>query len=343
MKLFSTLLFVFICNLIIAQNQLSGKIFEVTEKGDTSALTGATLYWLKTNIATNSDVNGNYSLNKTPESSTLVIAFVGFENDTSVIDTSQIHVDFYLSNAKTLKAIEVVYRKKSSEYSYIDPMKMEMLTQKELAKAACCNLSESFETNPSVDVSFADAVTGTKQIQMLGLAGQYSLITKENMPYLRGLASIYGLSFIPGSWIQSIQLSKGAGSVINGYESFTGQINTELQKPDNSEKLFFNAYANSMSRNEYNLNLSHRINDVWSTGLLMHANFTPLKNDLNHDGFLDLPTGKQYNIMNRWSYQTIKGFQGQFGGSYVIDDRIGGQVNFNSSVERNAQPYYGIG
>src|SRR6185312_770679 len=343
MKLFSTLLFVFICNLIIAQNQLSGKIFEVTEKGDTSALTGATLYWLKTNIATNSDVNGNYSLNKTPESSTLVIAFVGFENDTSVIDTSQIHVDFYLSNAKTLKAIEVVYRKKSSEYSYIDPMKMEMLTQKELAKAACCNLSESFETNPSVDVSFADAVTGTKQIQMLGLAGQYSLITKENMPYLRGLASIYGLSFIPGSWMQSIQLSKGAGSVINGYESFTGQINTELQKPDNSEKLFFNAYANSMSRNEYNLNLSHRINDVWSTGLLMHANFTPLKNDLNHDGFLDLPTGKQYNIMNRWSYQTIKGFQGQFGGSYVIDDRIGGQVNFNASVERNAQPYYGIG
>jgi outer membrane receptor for ferrienterochelin and colicins len=343
MKLAATLLFVFICNFIIAQNQISGKIFEVTEKGDTSALTGATLFWLKTNIATNSDVNGNYSLPKTKESNTLIIAFVGFENDTSVIDTSQVHADFYLSNAKTLREIEVVYRKKSSEYSYIDPMQMETLGQKELAKAACCNLSESFETNPSVDVSFADAVTGTKQIQMLGLSGQYSLITKENMPYLRGLANIYGLSFIPGSWIQSIQLSKGAGSIINGYESFTGQINTELQKPDNSEKLYFNTYVNSMSKNEYNLNLSHRINDVWSTGLLMHADFTPIKMDLNHDGFLDLPTGKQYNIMNRWSYQTVKGFQGQFGGSYVTDNRIGGQVNFNPSVDRSSQPYYGVG
>ncbi|HEX7414839.1 MAG TPA: TonB-dependent receptor [Bacteroidia bacterium] len=343
MRLIATLLFVIVGNLIFAQNKISGKIFEVTEKGDTTVLTGATLYWLKTNQGINSDVNGNYSLPKTKESNVLIITFVGYENDTSIVDTSQIQADFYLSNAKTLKEVEVVYRKKSSEYSYIDPMKVETLGQKELAKAACCNLSESFETNPSVDVSFADAVTGTKQIQMLGLAGQYSLITKENMPYLRGLASIYGLSFIPGTWIQSIQLSKGAGSVINGYESFTGQINTELQKPDNSEKLYFNGYVNSMSRNEYNLNLSHRINDVWSTGLLLHVNFTPLKNDLNHDDFLDLPIGKQYNIMNRWSYITAKGFMGQFGGSYVTDDRVGGQINFNPAIDRSAQPYYGIG
>ncbi len=299
--------------------------------------------WLNTNIGTTSDKNGKHTIKKTAQTSILIIYFIGYENDTALIDTTQTHADFYLSNAKTLKEIDVVYRTKSSEFSMIDPMKIETLGQKELAKAACCNLSESFETNPSVDVNFADAITGTKQIQMLGLSGQYALITKENMPYLRGLATMYGLSFIPGTWIQSIQLGKGAGSVINGYESFTGQINTELQKPEKSEKLFFNTYVNANGRNEYNLNLAKKLNDVWSVGLLTHFSNNPLKQDFNGDGFLDIPTGKQYNIMNRWNYQTRKGFEGQFGGSYVNDNRQGGQMAFNPSIERTAQPYYGIG
>jgi len=343
-NIFSLSLFLILLPLaFFSQNKLSGKVYEINQKGDTSILPGATLFWLHTTVAATSDEKGRYSLQKINTNNTLVISYVGYANDTAIIDTTKLFADFILSNAKTLKEVEVIYYSKSSEFSFMNPINTETLGQKELLKAACCNLSESFETNPSVDVSFADAVTGTKQIQMLGLSGQYALITKENMPYLRGLASMYGLSFIPGTWIQSIQLSKGAGSVVNGYESFTGQVNTELQKPDASEKLYFNAYGNSMSRNEYNLNLSRRINDVWSTGLLMHANFTPTKMDLNGDGFLDLPTGSQYNIMHRWSYITPKGFMGQFGGSYVTDNRKGGQLNFNPAIERSLQPYYGIG
>ncbi len=326
-----------------SQNNLTGKVFELTEKSDTLALPGATLFWLNTTIATTSDINGNYVLKKTSLSNKLVITYVSFENDTALIDTSQTSADFILSAAKMLKEIVVVYYSKSSEFSYMNTLNVETLGQKELTKAACCNLSESFETNPSIDVNFADAVTGTKQIQMLGLSGQYALITKENMPYLRGLASMYGLSFIPGTWIQSIQLSKGAGSVVNGYESFTGQINTELQKPENSEKLFFNTYVNANARNEYNLNLTKKLTDVWSTTLLSHYSANPLKQDMNGDGFLDIPTGMQYNFMNKWNYQTRKGFEGQFGGSYVNDTRQGGQNNFNPSLENNAQPFYGVG
>ncbi|HXB42379.1 MAG TPA: carboxypeptidase-like regulatory domain-containing protein [Bacteroidia bacterium] len=338
--------FCFICVFsknIFSQNTLTGKVFEITEKGDTSVLTGATLFWLHATIGTNSDENGKYTLQKTTISNKLIISFVGFENDTATIDTTQTHADFLLSNAKTLKEVVVVYQGKGSEFSFMNPIKTETLGQRELAKAACCNLSESFETNPSVDVNFADAVTGTKQIQMLGLSGQYALITKENMPYLRGLASIYGLSFIPGTWIQSIQLSKGAGSVINGYESFTGQINTELQKPDNSEKLFFNTYVNANGRNEYNLNAARKLTDVWSTVLLLHTSFNPLKQDFNNDGFLDIPTGKQYNVANKWQYNTRKGFEGQFGGSYILDNRTGGQMAFNEKTNRNSDSVYGLG
>jgi hypothetical protein len=309
-----------------AQKQIEGKVFEIKGKGDTSALPGVLIKWLHTSKAAISDDKGYFSLATDPSTDTVVYTNVGYKSDTIRIDTAQHYVVLYLSEIKTLTEVQIQYKSNGSEFSMINPIKVETLGQRELMKAACCNLSESFETNPSIDVNFSDAVTGTKQIQMLGLSGSYALITKENMPYLRGLASIYGLSFIPGTWIQSIQLSKGAGTVINGYESFTGQINTELQNPRNSEKLFFNAYVNANARNEYNLNLSKKLTDVWSTGLLLHASSNPLKQDMNHDSFLDIPTGSQVNVANKWSYQTLKGFEGQFGASYVVDKRQGGQA-----------------
>ncbi len=319
-------LFFFFVSALSQAQTLSGRVFEVGEKSDTTALPGANLYWLGTKSGTSTDQDGIYKLKRSKETNLLVISFVGLQNDTLLIDSTKAFANFFLSNAKTLQEVEVVYRNPTSAFSFLNPIKIETLGQGELAKAACCNLSESFETNPSVDVNYADAITGTKQIQMLGLAGHYALITKENMPFLRGLATIYGLSFIPGTWIQSIQLGKGAGSVINGYESFTGQINTELQKPEHGEHLYFNAYVNENGRNEYNLNLGTKLSKVWSAGLLSHFSLNPLEQDHNGDGFLDIPAGKQYNFMPRLNYETQKGFEGQLGGSYVLDERNGGQV-----------------
>ncbi|HUN04400.1 MAG TPA: Plug domain-containing protein, partial [Niabella sp.] len=149
----------------------------------------------------------------------------------------------------------------------------------ELTKAACCNLSESFETSPSVDVSYSDAVTGIKQIQLLGLAGNYTQLLTENVPEIKGLSGSYGLTFIPGPWIEGIQLTKGTGSVVNGYESIAGQINVEEKKPDNSEKLYLNTYINDLGRLEANINLATKLNNKWSTGLLTHANGVFTKND----------------------------------------------------------------
>ena len=126
------------------------------------------------------------------------------------------------------------------------------MAARQLTKAACCNLSESFETSPAVDVSYTDAVTGIKQIQLLGLAGSYTQITTENTPEIRGLVGSYGLTFIPGPWIEGIQLTKGTGSVVNGYESIAGQINVEEKKPDKMDRLLLNAYLNDLAaRNQY--------------------------------------------------------------------------------------------
>ena len=322
---------------------LKGKVFEIDEKKDTLPLIGVVLHWKGTGVNAQTTKNGEFSLPFKYGSNYLVVQYTGYKSDTLFIDTTKRFITVYLTNIQSLQEVEIRYHTTGSSFTFMDPIKVEVLTQRELSKAACCNLSESFETNASVDVNFSDAVTGTKQIQMLGLSGQYALITRENMPYLRGLAGIYGLTFIPGTWINSIQLSKGAGSVINGYESFTGQINTELQQAENSEKLFFNVYGNANARNEYNLNLTRRISEVWSAVLLGHFSSNPLRQDMNGDGFVDIPTGKQYNVMSRFSYMTRKRFEGQFGFNYVSDNRNGGQMNYDEKIRPEEQSNYGIG
>jgi hypothetical protein len=321
-------------------SQVKGRVLEVNQKKDTTAIPGVILFWENTSVSSVSNENGIFILKAVPGTNRLVIRATGYDADTILVKDTTKFITLVLKSGINLNEVDVVYETTGTELSYMNPIKVETLNERSLMKAACCNLSESFETNPSVDVNFADAVTGTKQIQMLGLSGQYAQITKENMPYLRGLANGYGLSFIPGTWIQSIQLSKGAGSVVNGYESLTGQINTELQNPETSDRLNFNTYVNENGRNEYNLNVKHRFNDKFAVGILSHASFNPLVQDLNKDGFADIPTGKQYNVMNKYSYNSGKGFEAQFGGAYLRDNRKGGM--FRSTVPSDTVPLYGI-
>jgi outer membrane receptor for ferrienterochelin and colicins len=322
-------------------SQIHGRVIELNSNGDTASVPGVILLWSHSSINTTTNVQCLFSIKTTPLSSVLLIKATSYKSDSVTISDTTKFITLILKNGVELGQVDVVYETTGTELSYMNPMKTETLNERSLMKAACCNLSESFETNPSVDVNFADAITGTKQIQMLGLSGQYAQITKENMPYLRGLANGYGLSFVPGTWIQSIQLSKGAGSVINGYESFTGQINTELQNPETSDKLNFNTYANQNGRNEYNLNVKHRFNEKLSVGLLSHASFNPLVQDMNSDGFSDIPIGRQYNVMNKYSVHTKKGFEAQFGGGYLSDERTGGQ--FKSTIKNDSLPLYQIG
>lgn len=217
------------------------------------------------------------------------------------------------------------------------------ITQKELKKAACCNLSESFETSPSIDVSYTDAITGVKQIQLLGLQGNYTQITTENVPEIRGLAGSFGLTFIPGTFIENIQVTKGVGSVANGFESIAGQINIEEKKSINSEKVFINTYINTLGRVEATTNIYKPINKNLSTAFLLHSNGFFGRNDMNHDHFLDNPTGSQINFINRWLYESDKGIEFQFIAKYLEDKRVGGSIHFNEENHKLTNLYYGLG
>ena len=242
----------------------------------------------------------------------------------------------------TLKEIKVQNSSKSLQKSLKLTANTTILSSKELLKAACCNLAESFETNPSIDVNFSDALTGTKQIKMLGLTSPYLMITEENIPSVRGASQAFGLTFTPGTWIECIQITKGAGSVVNGYESISGQINTELIKPINDDPFFINAFGSSDSRFELNTHFNKKISDKWSSSLFIHGNTRIAKNDMNNDGFLDNPLAKQINILNRWQYSNAeKGWVSFTNFRYMNDKKQTGQLEFDPNRDRFTTNYWG--
>jgi outer membrane receptor for ferrienterochelin and colicins len=243
---------------------------------------------------------------------------------------------------ESLEEVKVVKKRKGIQKSFTVTGNTTLITSKELLKAACCNLAESFETNPSIDVNFSDALTGTKQIKMLGLTSPYLMITEENVPSVRGASQAYGLSFTPGTWVESIQITKGAGSVVNGYESISGQINTELLKPLSDIPFFLNAYGSTDSRFELNTHFNTKLSDKWSSSLFLHGNARVAKLDMNDDGFLDNPLAKQINILNRYQYYNAeKGWVSFINFRYMNDKKQTGELNFDPERDKGTTNYWG--
>ena len=241
-----------------------------------------------------------------------------------------------------LEDVKVTGKQKGIKKSLTKTANTTLVSSKELLKAACCNLAESFETNPSIDVNFSDALTGTKQIKMLGLTSPYLMITEENIPSVRGASQAYGLSFTPGTWVESIQITKGAGSVVNGFESISGQINTELIKPASDIPFFLNAYGSTDSRFELNTHFNKKVSDKWATSLFVHGNARVAKNDMNDDGFLDNPLGRQLNVANRWQYSNPEtGWVTFLNARYMRDEKQTGELDFNPDRDKLTTNYWG--
>lgn len=326
-----------------APDVIKGTVYEYNSDKKTTAVPFANVYWLETHNGTSTDENGRFSIEKTSKNPAhLVISFVGYKNDTLLINKEQKEIKIILTNNTELSEVVISGGMEGAYISRLKPIKTEIITQAGLNKLACCNLSESFENSATVDVGYSDAVSGAKQIQMLGLAGVYSQLMWENIPFLRGLSSSYGLSYVPGSWMESIQVSKGTSSVINGYESVTGQINVEYKKPQTAKPLFLNYYTNSEMKNELNLMSAVKINKKLSTLMMGHASYLGKKWDVNKDGFLDQPLMNQINLFNRWAYEA-DGYHSILGFNFVNENRDGGQLDFNENIHRNDTLKYGLG
>ena len=316
-----TILLLGICFNSTAQTT-KGIVLEIGKDGSEVPIFGANIYWETTNVGTISDEDGNFSIESYP-AKILNVSYVGYSIDAQEINNG--FYKFYLKNSIDLEDVEVKAKVNTTSYSLINPINIETISNKELKKAACCNLSESFSTNATVDVTFNDPVTGAKQIQMLGLDGIYTQITRENMPLIRGLSASYGLHYIPGNWIESIQIIKGSGSVVNGFESLTGQINLEYFKPQSADKLFLNGYVNTEGKFDTNFAYAKK-NGKWLSNLFAHISVFDREVDTDKDGFMNMLKEELFTALNRWDLVTddmhlsiiLKGLH---------EDKFGGQVS----------------
>ncbi|WP_456061651.1 TonB-dependent receptor [Bacteroides clarus] len=299
---------------------------------------GANLFWMGTTQGATTSADGSFSLAKPAGKHMLVVSFIGFENDTIHVNGRDETLDIVLREGVELSEVNVVSRKLGTMKLRSSVMNEDMISSAELTRAACCNLGESFVTNPSVDVTYSDAATGAKQIKLLGLSGTYVQMMTENIPNFRGVAAPYGLGYVPGPWMQSIQVSKGSASVKNGYEAITGQINVEFKKPQLPEAdwLSVNLFGSTTNRYEANADATVKLSKRWSTSLLAHYENETKAHDSNDDGFADIPQVKQYNVWNRWAYMGDR-YVFQAGIKALSEDRNSGQVSHGGS--HSADPY----
>jgi outer membrane receptor protein involved in Fe transport len=322
-------------------SQLKGVIYGKTVNETRKKIKNAKITSVKTKETAETDEHGLFeiTLGKTlPD--TLIFSAIGFRNDTLIVSNkdrfSIIEINLYEN--QILEEFVVQYKKTTHSISKLKTLHVEELGEGELRKAACCNLSESFETNASVDVNMTDAISGAKKIQMMGLDGVYTQIQMENIPYMRGLESAFGLGSMPGTWVESIQITKGTGNVVNGYESMAGLVNLELKKPQSMEKFYFNAYGNRFGRAELNSHGKLNVGKKWQTGLFGHASGLFSEVDNNKDGFRDIPMSKNAAFLNRWNYNG-KRMESQLGVNAYYESKEGGQTGFSASRTPNL---YGV-
>ena len=344
MKTYYLIILSFCCITNIVNAQIKGLI-QGADGSQKKPIYGAKIKLLQAKTGAVSREDGTFELVLPKElPDTLVISAFGYNPDTLIVSKKDrfTALNILLYSDKLLPEILIEYRKNGHSISRLKTLHVEELTAIELRKAACCNLSESFETNASVDVNITDAVSGAKKIQMMGLDGVYTQIQMENIPYLRGLESAFGLSSLSGTWIESIQITKGTGNVVNGYESMAGLVNLELKKPDEMEKIYLNVYQNIFGRSEFNFNKGIILNPKWSTGFLGHVSSTYGNIDRNKDAFRDLPTGDNTAFMNRWAYKGKK-MEAQFGINFYRDRKVGGQTSFFRNKENQVDTVnYGV-
>ena len=326
-----TLLLMAFATTAFAQGFIEGTVYEQNENGEKTPLPGVNVYWKIVNEGVVTDAHGHYKIPLHERIGCLVFSCISYENDTIHHMVEPAHYDHIFNSAHILNEVEIKAREKASYINPITPMAVQNITSESLKRAACCTLAGSFENNASVDVNYSDAVTGAKQIQLLGLSGIYTQMMTEIIPNFRGLASTFGLNYVPGTWMNGIQVSKGTSSVRNGYESITGQINVDYKEPlpNKSEKVFFNLYANSMLMTDFNFNGRVKVGKNDGIMLFGHVSHNFMKMDDNGDTFLDDPMTTQYNVFLRYNHPHIGHFGCKLGIKALKETRLGGQMDFD--------------
>lgn len=305
-------------------------------------LSGASIFWIGTSIGVNTSSAGEFEIStKDIITKKLIASYINHLSDTIEI-TSQKFIEFNLWETNTLSEVVVQGQRDGVIISDINPIKVEQITQTELTKAACCDLAGCFETQTTVQPQTTNVITNSKELRILGLSGVYNQVLIDGFPMIQGLSYTYGISSVPGTLVDNIYVSKGANSVLQGYESISGQINVETKEPDNTDQLLLNAYMNSFGEKHFNANYAFK-KEKWSNLTALHTIQPAAKIDRDNDNFLDLPLLTRYLISNKWKYgdENESGWSSRVGIRIYNEQRTGGQYSFNTLSDKGSTRVYG--
>lgn len=337
-------IFVFILLLVssyyvsLAQGSVRGSVFGLDENDNKTPLAKSSVVWMGTQKGVLTDKKGEFSIQRVPNSDKLVISFVGYKTDTITVSAGEETLEISLKQSLTTDEVRVTAEAPQALISTSSVVNSTMITSRGLQKAACCNLAESFVTNAAAEVEYSDAMSGARQIKLLGLKGTYTQLQTENVPSMRGLATSFGLGYVPGPWMESIAISKGTSSVVNGFESITGQINIDYKKPENHDPTHFNFYGDHLGRFEANSYGSFDVSKELSTMMFVHGSTQQLYHDLNNDNFIDHPEVSQFNLMNRWNF-VGESMESVTAANFIYEDRKAGQKEY---IFDNNRDFYGM-
>ena len=328
------ILLAILCMPFVASAQkLTGKVVDATTQ---QALIGASLFWKNTTAGATTSATGEFTIKRVHGFETLVINYLGYDTREMELTDKDVHeiVIELQPSAVDIDAVVIESAQRGNYAKTSGITRDEQISFAGLCKMACCSLAESFENSASVTVGYSDAISGARQIKMLGLAGTYTQILDENRPIMQGAGAAYGLSYTPGMWLNSIQVSKGVASVTAGHEAITGQINLEHRKPTDDERLFLNLYFDSELRPEINISSAIPLTEdkSLSTVIMAHASMHPTSHDANGDNFVDMPKSHQINVANKWLWQTENGVQLRWGWKYLQENRLGGSHDYKKDM-----------
>lgn len=327
MKYHILLIVLFLSPLFLSAQQptASKTVYGIVTNEKEELLIGATVQWADTKQGAITDTLGRFWLPRRDREAVLLIKYVGYDPAQVSVLPQEDSLWVEVRGVVTLQEVTVAAHGFDNRVSTIETRNVESIQRNELRKAPCCNLSESFETNGAADVSYANALTGVKEIQMLGLRGIYSQFMVENRPTMGGIATPFAFEYIPGTWLDGIQLAKGASTVKNGFAGIAGQINADIVKPHSDKPLFVNLFTSTEGRGELNLHLNKKGKGRVSNGLLLHGSFVENEWDMNNDNFYDAPNRHQLNGLYRVFYEGPKAC-GQFNVQALTDRRQSGQI-----------------
>ena len=318
---------------VASAQKLTGKVVDATTQ---QALIGASLYWKNTTAGASTSATGEFTIKRVHGFETLVVNYLGYDTRELELSDKDVH-EIVIELQPSAVGIDAVVIESAQRGNYAKTTGItrdEQISFAGLCKMACCSLAESFENSASVTVGYSDAISGARQIKMLGLAGTYTQILDENRPIMQGAGAAYGLSYTPGMWLNSIQVSKGVASVTAGHEAITGQINLEHRKPTDDERLFLNLYFDSELRPEINISSAIPLtkDKSLSTVIMAHGSMHPTAHDANGDNFVDMPKSHQINVANKWLWQTENGVQLRWGWKYLQENRLGGSHDYKKDM-----------